>query len=444
MLAFPRLSVLALVLAAACFAQADLETPETFLPAGDHPRLLLTASRVKRLKRERERQALQWEPFRLLLTGKASLPEPGFASALYSQVTGDAQASRRAVDWALAGRADLRQTALVFDWCQAALAPAETARIAARLESALQRPPGNGVAETRDRALAAIAIADNSPKLAEHELERIVRNWWRGGVARELAAGRPAVSLADSYPLLELLHAVRDNLNIDLRESAREYFLRLPLAFLLGCYPAIYPASENDYRIPVTAGAVDLNAAVLARAASLALAAYDPNALESQYLQGWLMHDRFQMRGAYGAPYEFLWANPYQPGLSYYSAPTQVRLNGQLFLRAGWDDDAPWLAWSGGRLQKFEAGEPRTLSLEPGSVRWAGDTAVIVGPAGFARLDQPARTVFLIALKPSAFTQVEIENREMREDRADAGGVLSYDFDPLFQGGIAFRPAPHR
>ena len=33
------------------------------------------------------------------------------------------------------------------------------------------------------------------------------------------------------------------------------------------------------------------------------------------------MHDHFLMRGPFGSPYEFLWANPYQPGLSYYHVP---------------------------------------------------------------------------------------------------------------------------
>ena len=51
------------------------------------------------------------------------------------------------------------------------------------------------------------------------------------------------------------------------------------------------------------------------------MVAYDTNAAESQLLQGWLMHDHFMLRGTFGAPYEFLWANPYQPGLSYYHVP---------------------------------------------------------------------------------------------------------------------------
>ena len=45
-------------------------------------------------------------------------------------------------------------------------------------------------------------------------------------------------------------------------------------------------------------GEPDLNDAVMSRAAELAMVAYDNNALDSQFLQGWLMQDRFLMRGA--------------------------------------------------------------------------------------------------------------------------------------------------
>ena len=44
------------------------------------------------------------------------------------------------------------------------------------------------------------------------------------------------------------------------------------------------------------------------------MVAYDVNAPQTQVLQGWLMHDRFILRGPFGAPYEFLWANPTSPG----------------------------------------------------------------------------------------------------------------------------------
>ena len=124
-------------------------------------------------------------------------------------------------------------------------------------------------------------------------------------------------------PLWELLHAVRDNTNLDLRENLPRFFKDFPIEHLLSHYPATYEAAENEYRIGVTkkAGEPDLQAAALSRAAELAMVAFDVNAAESQVLQGWLMHDHFMLRGTFGAPYEFLWANPYQPGLSYYHVP---------------------------------------------------------------------------------------------------------------------------
>ena len=49
--------------------------------------------------------------------------------------------------------------------------------------------------------------------------------------------------------------------------------------------------------------------------------AYESNAQETQFLQGWLLLDRFVLKSAFGAPYEFLWANPYQPGLPFDKLP---------------------------------------------------------------------------------------------------------------------------
>src|ERR1019366_10452094 len=92
----------------------------------DTPRLFLTPARLRLLKRERERKSLRWEQLDLLISGGAPMPEPGFAGALYYQITGDAGAGRRAVEWALApAYQDLRQLALVFDWCGPVMTPAQ-------------------------------------------------------------------------------------------------------------------------------------------------------------------------------------------------------------------------------------------------------------------------------------------------------------------------------
>ena len=54
------------------------------------------------------------------------------------------------------------------------------------------------------------------------------------------------------------------------------------------------------------------------------------------------MNDRFLMRGTLGIAYELMWANPYQPGLSYYHVPLVAHdaIGGELFVRSSWEDDA--------------------------------------------------------------------------------------------------------
>ncbi|MGD0200526.1 MAG: hypothetical protein ABSD27_07220 [Bryobacteraceae bacterium] len=445
--------LLAPLLVATAFAREPALKPtpeqeESFQVAGEHPRLFLTSRRLRLLRRERERQSLRWQQFERLMAGGASMPEPGFALALYFQVAGQEDAGRRAVQWVLANPADLRQAALVFDWCQPVMTPEQAATLLGRLEEVLSRPARPGIWEARDRTLAAIALADRAPRASERELERVVRRWWRGEVVPALERGRDVVSRAETYALLELLHAVADNLLIDLRESSRVYFRQLPVVELLSYYPAAFPAAENDYHIPASkSGRPDLQLAVLARAADLALVAYDTNARENQFLQGWLMHDRFLMRGALGAPYEFLWANPYLPGLSYYNASLFIHdsLLGRLFVRSSWDDDAVWLGYFSGELQTFGGGQPKVVKSRDTAI-WVGTAAVFAASSPtFLQVSQPAQAVLIVGLKPSAAYQVEIDDRELREELTDPGGILEFRFPESFRGGIALReaaPAP--
>src|ERR1019366_6911056 len=86
--------------------------------SSDHPRLFLRPARLRLLKRERERASARWQQFDALLAANAPMPEPGMAPALYYQISGNAAAGRQAVAWALGPGDDLRQLALVFDWCQ--------------------------------------------------------------------------------------------------------------------------------------------------------------------------------------------------------------------------------------------------------------------------------------------------------------------------------------
>ena len=249
-----------------------------------------------------------------------------------------------------------------------------------------------------------------------------------------LRAGKNLVARDDAYALWEFLHAVRDNTNLDLRENVPHFFKDFPIEHLLSHYPATLDAAENQYRIGATkkTGEPDLQAAALSRAVELAMVALDVNAAESQVLQGWLMHDHFMLRGTFGAPYEFLWANPYQPGLSYYHVPLIYHNTdfGKLFVRSSWDEDAEWFGYFDGVLQMFSQGRITPLSAQLNSAPISLKEAMIC----FAQRARKFRVtldeeeaVFILGLQPARTYQVEIDDEEVFEIDTDRGGILELD-----------------
>ncbi|MDP8989455.1 MAG: hypothetical protein M3N41_05155 [Acidobacteriota bacterium] len=421
-----RSTLAILLLAVPLCAQSD-----EFRVYSAAPRLLLTPQRLRLLQRERERDSLRWQAFNTLVSGGAAMPEPGFAWALFYRVSGQLTWGKKAVDWALGDSAnDLRQLALVFDWCGPAMTDAQTARLAAKLQRGLATAAGGDVRQRSARAFTAIALADHLPDHGESVLKPMIEQWWRGEIGKKIDAGAPAIPRDQVYALVELLHAVHDNLKIDLREDAPDYFKALPTDHLVSHYPAPYPAAENEYRIPIYVrdGEPDLNQAALSRAAELAIVAYDSNAAENQFLQGWLMQDRFLMRGGFGVPYEFLWANPYQPGLSYFQMPLVYHdsLSGHLFARTSWDENATWLGYFDGQLQLFRDGKVETLkagaATEPVHV---GDAIILSArEKDVSRFQADAAAVFVLNLTPRAHYDVEIDDQELREEETDTGGTL--------------------
>jgi hypothetical protein len=422
---------------------------EDFHVYRDPPRLLLTPQRLRLLQRERERQSPRWEQFDSLINAGAALAEPGFAWALYYQVTRQADAARKAAEWALGDRAsDLRQLALVFDWCSPALPQAQAGQLAEKIQRAMMDSADDARGQSA-RVLAAIALADRLPDQGDAVLSDVVRKWWRGKIVPALTAGRPAVPREQRYALYEMLHALRDNLKIDLRESAPGYFKELPLAHLTGHYPAPLSVSESagpetEFLIPVYLhdGNPDPADAVASRAAGLAMVAYDSNALESQFLQGWLMRDRFVMRGGLGAPYEFLWANPYQPGLNYDQVPLVFHAaTGEVFARTSWEEDATWIGYFDGRLQLFQDGRLQTLragaSVKPVQV---GAATIASAPAqDAAKFQLENETLFVLGLAPRSEYAVEIDDQELEFLDTDSGGTLQVPAPGNTSTGVRLR-----
>ena len=445
--------VLAAVLAALAAtnplrAQISAEDPVTV--ATEHPRLLLRPARLRLLTRERERTSARWQQFETLMAGGAPMPEPGFANALYYRIKGDAAAGTQAVDWALGAGSDLRQLALVFDWCQDRMSAAQSRELAAKIEKAMAATAADeSVGATRSRVFAAIALFDHVPNAPQKELERTVRQWWLGKLVPAIKAGRSPIARDDAYALFELLHAMRDNTLLDLREAVPQYFKDFPVEHLLSYYPATFEGPDADYYIGAEPQIAepDLKLAALSRVAEMAMVGYDLNSPEAQVLQGFLMHDHYMLKGPFGAPYEFLWANPYQPGLSYYLVPLVYHnaLSGTLYVRSTWDESATWFGQFAGRMQLFKDGAPAPVNLQHTPTAVSLKEAILwFAPAGdriTVKLDEE-QAVFILGLAPHHAYQVEIDDEEMLETEADAGGIVELTDVPRGNElGIRFREA---
>jgi hypothetical protein len=424
----------------ACFlAQSPAPpTPEVEVPSykvyTDHPRLFLRPQRLKLLRRERERKSLRWDQFDTLMRGNAPMLQQAFASALYYRITDDKTAGRTAVAAALKS-GDIYQTAIVYDWCQDVLTDAEKKKFEAALDKGM-KAPGKTLEAAKLRLLAAVVLE------SEPGMKRFFDEDWTPRM-KALHAGQNILGLNELNSLYEIMHVVQDNLQVDLRDSYPKYFKNLPLISLMSYYPAPFPAAESEYRIPATKDLKDpdLEQAALARVAQLEMVALDANAPESQVLQGWLMNDRFLMRGLFGIPYEMLWANPYQPGLSYYHVPLVLHdeIFGRLYVRSSWEDDATWAGFFDGQLQLFREGQVTMLNPEISREPLDMEEATIFFGRDTHQFHLPAKEVndaFVVGLQPKRIYQIEIDDEEMWETQADPGGILYF---PGLRGSVGLR-----
>src|SRR5262249_36591985 len=143
----------------------------------------------------------------------------------------------------------------------------------------------------------------------------------------------------------------------------------------------------------------------LARVAEMLTVAYETNSVETQFLQGWITHDIYRLRTPTGAFYEFLWMNPYQPGLSYYNVPLHLHdeTAGRLWARRSWDDDAAWVGYVNGELQLFADGQrgvvdPATQAQPIVFPHLA--VAALRGDGAFKVRLAEGRDVYIVGLQP--------------------------------------------
>jgi hypothetical protein len=284
--------------------------------------LLLTPQRLRRLKRDRERQTVRWVNFENRVESVPDSPERGFELALYYAITGDQARGREAVQWALQPQhGDHRQMALVLDWCAPLLSEAQRKLLADRAGSFFINGPIHRYTMARDFLFARIAADKPVSAYTEEERKPFVDELQRGAFTDP----------QQLYAACEFLMTYRTAERVDLREDATRFFSDLPTEILLSLKPD--KVEHPDWMTHI---------------AALALVAVDPNLQGSQFLQGWAMEDRQMIREGPGVAYELLWADPYLPGVGYQNLDPWVYDSeaGRLFARTDWTPQACWIAVS--------------------------------------------------------------------------------------------------
>lgn len=282
-------------------------------------KLILTPQRLRRLRRDRERQTVRWADFDARVQTANDSPQRGFELALYYAVTHDQSRGREAIEWGLAHSCNLRQIALILDWCGSLVTNAERQKLASancRSNTATTSSSPDWQA-IRDRVYLAIATQQGDLGLPPDGFHSEFAKFAQAGFRDPKAL----------YALCELIDALRINGHDDIRRESPQFFRRLPAEYLLATKPA--ELEQPDWEAPI---------------AALALVAIDPNLQDSQFLQGWAIEGRQLIQDGPGVAYEFLWGNPYLPGVSYQNLdPWYYADEGRLIARTDWSSDACWI-----------------------------------------------------------------------------------------------------
>lgn len=289
------------------------------------PKLILTPKLLKRLRRDRDRQTQRWLNFEARVKSVADSPERGFELALYYQVAQDAASCQAAVAWARRHSTEIRQIAFIRDWCSSVLTPDEsTALTPSPATLAIKKPT---FAALENLLLTSTAFG-SEPKIDD--------NAWNALLKQLKLEGPASLSDDELYSFSEFLDAAKTATGQDLRRPEPAFFSQLPAEILLSLRPERVESPGSKLH-----------------AAALALVTLDPNLDSAQFLQGWGLEENQTIRDGPGVAYEFLWADPYLPGVSYQNLePWIYDPAGRLFARSDWSPNACWLALSAGKPQQ--------------------------------------------------------------------------------------------
>ncbi len=414
----------------------------------EHPRLFLTPARLARLRKEVARQSLRWQALRANVNAGAVFPEQPLVDALRFQVEGDKNAGERAVEWSrqlaedrIATASDLRLAALVYDWCQQLLdAPTEAAVRDAMAGAVSEVLPQASLDPGLLRAaiLASISLAGDWVG-SEAALSELLGTHWETEIRPALESGELTDDGAALIAILETSLAVRHNLNADLLRPASEALAALVRTRLLSYYPLDIETTEGLARRPSRFGTDERRASVQAplyRIADMLLVAYESNLREFQFLQGWIRNDMYLLRSPMAVPYEFLWVNPYLPGLASQSAPMLGHdpVRGRLYGRLSWQRPSTWIGYSHGSLQVL-AEDQLSQTEEIGGLppMFFPDAAVVpVTPPGKVVLAWPGgrdnapetAAIYFIGLRQGETYALKVGGREAQLVVASKGGIV--------------------
>ncbi len=294
------------------------------LSAGqDAPKLLLSPDRMKRLDREHTRQTERWKNLQDRVNTVPDSPERGMELALVAVASKNPELAAKAIQWAKDHPQEARQVALVVDWCGDKLTAAQREEILGVAWRAYGKRPAAEIDPVRYRDGLMLRVE------REAQFPEDISRWWDGILPHLKSHDRNWLTdPTELYALYEIVDLVRQNTRNDLRSDNAMLFRALPIEYLLSLHP-------QEVESP----------AWQTRAAALILVAIDPNLAAAQYLQGWALEDPQVMRSGPGVAYEFLWANAYLPGISYYNLdPWSYDQDASLlYARTSWESDACWI-----------------------------------------------------------------------------------------------------
>ena len=436
----------------ACGAQALAQAD--YRVYTEHPRLFLEPDRLTRLRKEVDRQSLRWRSLRDLADSGIRFPEQPLVDALRYRAEGSAAAGSRAVGWSvrlassgISTAAELRQAALVYDWCRDRFEAGEREAVQDAIAGAvgsLLSQAGLEVGLVRAAILASIALAGDWDG-SEPALDTLLNAHWDREVRPALESGGLTDDGAALVAVLETSLAVRHNLEIDLLRPATHALATLVRTRLLSYYPADVRTAEGTARRPSRFGPDERAAqaqAPLYRLGEMLLVAYESNLREFQFLQGWIRDDTYRLQSPLFAPYEFLWINPYLPGLTARSAPLLAYdpVRGRLYGRQSWDRPTTWIGFAEGRMEILSGGSlSATASFRDLPPMYFPEAAVVPIEAPgrvVLRWEAPSgeppenASIFLLGLQPFETYGLKVGGREPRVVEAGAGGFIVLRTDP--------------